>query len=208
MTISLDPWDDDYCSNTDATELYGLSSPASGYSWTVGPLGSYQYQVGPSLYQSVCTYNQSLNGSSDASAPSNLANQYIYYDSEGGNITKLIYFPNDAAREVVYDLPGLVTINDKAVECTTRTDSIESVWVATQNGAIQQRWTDTKANTISGSTNQTGVWNPGPQLPFPRAFISANVTSDRPNLHRQYLPLHLHPRPQPAHPDSRLLPSG
>ena len=47
MTVSFDPYDDDYCSNTDAIELDALSGTNSGYSWTIGSLGILQLQSRP-----------------------------------------------------------------------------------------------------------------------------------------------------------------
>jgi hypothetical protein len=210
MSVSFDPNDDDYCSNTDAIELEALSGAYSGYSWTISSLGSYNYKVGPSLYQSACSYYQSLTYSSDTGdinyPPSNVATMYIYYDSDNGNVIKIGAFLADNAWEVISDMPRLATINDRAVECTTRTDGIESVWVATQNGTIQQWWTDTNINTTS--TNQTNTWSPGPQLLLSATLMSANIIHNRPNLHRQHLREHVYPRPQHPDPYDRLLPSS
>lgn len=159
MTINFDSYDDDYCSNTDASELSALS----GYLWTVGSLGSFNYKVGPSLYQSACTSIQNLTYSSYTGSvnypPANEATVYIYYDSYGGNITKLGAFSYGNSWQATRDLPQLVTANDRAVECNARNDGTESVWVATQRGTIQQWWADTNVNLTS--TNQSATWNSG-----------------------------------------------
>lgn len=131
---------------------------------------------------------------------------YIFYDPDDGDVIKIGAFPADNAWEVISDMPRLATINDRAVECTTRTDGIEGVWVATQNGTIQQWWTDTNINTTS--TNQTNIWSPGPQLLLSATLMSANIRHNRPNLHRQRPREHLHPRPQHPDPNDRLLPSS
>ena len=105
----------------------------------------------------------------------------VYFDSDTGGIAKIAWWSNTDTWQMNYDLPEVGSSSNKAVECTTKNDGIENLWIVNDSGAVEQWWFD--ASITNSNASQSHDWHRGQQFLRSTLQQMLNLITIRRQLH-------------------------